>query len=269
MPPDHLLILMYHAIDVADGQPASEDYTLSSDLFTKHLQVLKDEGARPYPLASLLEGSIRALPPGDGPIVLLTFDDGFESVLTRAVPLMHEADWNSSLLFITSDHLGKPGYLRPQQVSILLGMGVAVGAHGASHRYLTDLPLHTLREELTGSRQSLEAQVGYKVQTMSAPGGRIDRRVVGEAYRAGYRGLFGSEPGLAPLQSPRPDVLPRFSITQSTSPQMLRQLVRGKRRAILKAQARYKALALPKQVLGNQGYDSLRKLWLDARRGKS
>jgi peptidoglycan/xylan/chitin deacetylase (PgdA/CDA1 family) len=254
---DRWPILMYHAVEHADGLPQSEDYTVSAQHFAAHLEALRQVGARSFPVASLLAGAVQP-PAGPGPWVLLTFDDGFESVLTQAAPLMHQAGLEAGLLFITAGRLDQPGYLSQQQVRALLGMGLVVGAHGLTHRYLTDLPLDQLRRELIEPRRALEDLVGYPVRTLSAPGGRIDQRVMEEAWRAGYTTLYGSQPGLVDASHSRRGVLPRFAVTASSSPQELAALAQGDWRLALRLRLRYEALRVPKKVLGNQGYDALR-----------
>lgn len=250
-------ILMYHAVESADGLPESEDYTVPADTFARHLEALAQVGARSFPVASLLAGAVQP-PARVGPWVLLTFDDGFESVLTQGVPLMHQAGLDSGLLFITAGRLGEAGYLSQEQVRALLGMGLVTGAHGLTHRYLTDLPLHELRRELEEPRRILEDLVGYPVRTLSAPGGRIDQRVMEEAWRAGYTTLYGSQPGLVTPRHDRQRVLPRFAVTASTEAALLARLAQGDAREALKQRLRYEALRVPKKALGNQGYDALR-----------
>ncbi len=262
-------VLMYHAVEYADGVNESEDYTVSATLFQRHLLALERVGATSLPLIRALAGG--AWPAQetegdspDGPQVLLTFDDGFESVLTEAAERLGDAGFGA-VVFITTDKIGTRGYLTPEQVKVLLGMGIVVGAHGKTHTYLTDLSLAALRNELETSRKVLEDLVGYPVTWMSAPGGRVDARVLSEARRAGFNTFFGSRPGLvSPLSDQAQWPLPRFSITQKTDPSRLERLVCGRTRALLSEQARFEALAVPKRVLGNAGYDAARKLVLDA-----
>ncbi len=254
--------LMYHAIGDADGLPESEDYTVPERLFRRHLLALEGLGCRSVPLALLVAG-VPTLAHGEGPGVLLTFDDGFETVLTRGAEIVSESDY-AALVFITTDKLGQPGYLDEDQVQILLGMGVAVGAHGKTHAYLSDLPLTALRRELNEPRERLSKLVGYEVRLLSAPGGRVDPRVLDEARRAGYTHVFGSRPGCVTGQAAP---LPRYAITSSVSPHDLELLVAGDRRAVLKAKARYAALRFPKKVLGNDRYDRLRARLLGRMRG--
>lgn len=259
--------LMYHAVEAADGAPDAEDYTVSERLFRRHLLAIERAEAVSTPLLRLLAGDLSASG-GERPEILITFDDGFESVLTRAAEILGDTGLHA-LVFITTDKIGQPGYLSPEQVQVLLGMGMVVGSHGETHRYLSDLSLGALREELGASKRKLEALVGYPVRLLSAPGGRADARVVEEARRAGYTAVMGSRPGLIPTRGPLPDLLPRVPITERTTPDLVERLALGEGRAALGELARYKALQVPKRLLGNEGYDLARGVLLGAwrRRG--
>jgi peptidoglycan/xylan/chitin deacetylase (PgdA/CDA1 family) len=254
--------LMYHAVDEADGQPESEDYTISSEVFERHLKLLTASRREGFPLARMMAGEVA---PPSARVAMLTFDDGFESVLTRAAPLLVRHAFGA-VLFITTEKIGQPGYLSEAQVQRLLGEGIIVGAHGATHRFLADLPLAELRRELDDSKARLEDLVGYRVVWMSAPGGRVDARVVLEARRAGFRCVFGSRPGLIPAQDP-PDILPRVAITKRITDEALGALLRMAPSAWAREVARYEALAMPKRLLGNQGYEALRRTILAKTRG--
>lgn len=261
-----LLSLMYHAIDEADGEPESEDYTVSSSRFAEHLRALRNANARSYPLDRILAGS--PLAPQEKPSVLLTFDDGFESVLTRAAKPMADAGF-AGVLFVTTDRIGDPGYLSETQVKALLNAGIAVGTHGTSHRYLTDLSPRDLRDELHASKARLESLVGYPIFWLSAPGGRVNKAVLSEAQKAGYRAVFGSNPGWISPSARRNRPLPRISVTESTAPHQIQRFAEGDLLAMLRERARYEALRVPKKVLGNTGYDALRKVVLHVRRDRS
>jgi peptidoglycan/xylan/chitin deacetylase (PgdA/CDA1 family) len=62
----------------------------------------------------------------------------------------------------------------------------SVGSHGVTHRPLSRLSSEDLRSELLDSKQWLEDLVGDKVETISAPGGFFNARVVRHALDAGY-----------------------------------------------------------------------------------
>lgn len=238
---------------------------LSARLFRRHLLALERVEASSVPLTRLLQGGPALLRPDpEGrPRVLLTFDGGFASVLTEAAEALGDAGL-SALVFIAAERLGDPDYLSADQVRVLLGMGVVVGAHGLTRRALTELPLGELRRELRAAREALEALVAYPVTWMSVPGGRVDERVLLEARRAGYAAVFGARPGLISTEGTPPEVLPRLSVGAQTTPDHLAALVEGDPRALLLAEGRHKARSLPRKFLGDTGYDVLRSFVRDS-----
>jgi len=90
---------------------------------------------------------------------------------------------------------------------------IAVGAHGATHTPLTEVP--DVDAELTAARRALEDELGgHEVTTLSFPHGKWDERVVARARAAGYRLLFTSVPELPPANGR--EVLGRVGFTNDT-----------------------------------------------------
>lgn len=255
--PQGIAALTYHG--VGQRSEGLRGDALSARLFRRHLLALERVEASSVPLTRLLQGGpslLRADPEGR-PRVLLTFDGGLASVLTEVAEVVGDAGM-AALSFIAAGRIGEPGYLSAEQVRVLLGMGVVVGAHGLTRRPLTELPLGELRRELRVSRETLEALVAYPVTWMSAPGGRVDERVLLEARRAGFAAVFGARPGLIPTEGPPPEILPRLAVSAETTPDHLAALVEGDPRRLLIEEGRHQARGLPRKLLGDTGYDVLR-----------
>jgi peptidoglycan-N-acetylglucosamine deacetylase len=70
----------------------------------------------------------------------------------------------------------------------ILSQGFEIGAHTVSHRVLSGLSDQDLAEEVRGSKQMLEEQLGKEVQMFSYPRGRYDRRVVKCVQQSGFTG---------------------------------------------------------------------------------
>lgn len=244
-------VLMYHAVEQSLPHADDEDYTVTRERFARQLGIIAAAGSR----ASTLEDFLRGAPSADAR-VLLTFDDGYASVLTVAAPLLASRGF-AGICFVVSDRVGQQGSLAKEQLRELESAGVAIGAHGRTHRYLSDLSLADLRDELRTSRARLEDAVGHEVVSMSAPGGRFDARVLDEARAAGYRAFFSSRPGYASSFDLACDV-PRMAVTEAMSDDRFERLVRNEPLAVLAPRARYAVLSLPKRLLGNRGYERVR-----------
>lgn len=183
-------VLMYHAV----GGPAAGDarglYSLSPGRFAEHVRRLAQiGGVRPLDAAA-----------GSGEGVAITFDDGYRDNMTVAAPLLADAGLPFTV-FVTPDFVrsGARHYLSPDEVRQLAQVpGAAIGAHGRSHRRLTQCSDAELAAELHDSKAWLEDLLGKSVETMSFPHGATDARVRTAAAAAGYAlaacSRFGAHP---------------------------------------------------------------------------
>jgi len=242
-------VLMYHGV----GQPAPHGeahYTFAEETFADHLDRLARAGGV-VPYEALLRGSAPA-----GAFVL-TFDDGERSVVERALPLMR-ARGMVGTLFVTTGWIGAEGYVDAEQIRALDREGWTLGTHGVTHRFLSDLDPRAIREELEGSRSALARVLGRPPLDASLPGGRVDRRVVEAARRAGYRSLSTSLVGTNPVPPPDPLRIRRTMMIRSFGPETLQRVVAADRLFYLKLQARQAALGLAKRAVGNRRYELAR-----------
>ena len=84
-----LPILMYH--DITDNPLEAGDYALTTEQLEEDLRALKDNGWTPVSVSAVLRYVLEGDPLPDRP-VLLVFDDGYRSFLTRALPLLRVYD---------------------------------------------------------------------------------------------------------------------------------------------------------------------------------
>ena len=160
--------------------------------------------------------------------------------------------------FITTGFIGMPGMLSVADVRSLAAVGMGIGSHGCSHEFLEDLDTSQLTSELDDSRCRLQAICGRAVDAIALPGGRGGERELQAARTLGYRHLLGSVPG--PNRRARSDAwLQRLAITRDLELDDFAALVSWQGLAPRLRQLRHGALALPKRVLGNAGYQRLRE----------
>ncbi|HSB62951.1 MAG TPA: polysaccharide deacetylase family protein [Thermoanaerobaculia bacterium] len=184
-------ILMYHEVGAPRPGSALNKWRVKEEDFVWQLDALTRRGYRGVALRELLE------PPfsGNRPVVL-TFDDGYRGVLTRALPALVARGF-SATVFVVADKLGgvndwdaeTPGetLLSADEVRALHDKGLEIGSHGATHRALTGLSDGELSREVEGSREALERVVGAPITSFCYPFGDFDDRVVEAVRRAGYR----------------------------------------------------------------------------------
>lgn len=129
------------------------------------------------------------------PPILLTIDDGQESVYTQALPALAKYDFQAVLFVITS-RVGTRGYCTWNQLRELSGRGVEIQSHAVSHRLLTKLNLSELSEELRMSKDSIEQGLGTPVKALAVPMGGYSRSIAQVAQSLDYDFVFTSYYGL-------------------------------------------------------------------------
>lgn len=140
---------------------------------------------------------LRALPPR--PIVL-SFDDGYLSDYTAALPTLRRHHWPGVLDLAVSNL--RPGDIEPWQVRRLIAAGWEIAAHTISHADLTKLGTAQLRHEVAGSRTDLGRMFGVPVDFFCYPFGHYDDRVIAAVKAAGFHGATTENAGLARPSEP-------------------------------------------------------------------
>ena len=97
--------------------------------------------------------------------------------------------------------LGHELFMSWDQVRHLAGseIGLSIGSHAHSHNQLSRLDAQSQRHELALSKQILESQLGYEIQSLAYPygwPGTYDNATKSLAREMGYRLAFSSQPGV-------------------------------------------------------------------------
>jgi peptidoglycan/xylan/chitin deacetylase (PgdA/CDA1 family) len=176
-----LIVLMYHAItDAPEPDPAQ--LTVSKRLFADQMRWLKELG---YPVVPLpvAAAQLRACTL-DSPVVALTFDDGYRSVYTHALPVLASHGYPATVFLVSGAQRGVslPDFM-PARLGLLLGWsearemlrhGISFGAHGVTHRKLAGLPDHEVAHEVGDSKREIEDALSTMVTEFCYPFGSFD-----------------------------------------------------------------------------------------------
>jgi peptidoglycan/xylan/chitin deacetylase (PgdA/CDA1 family) len=179
-PAPGIRILVYH--DIRDVAPAEDPLriTVPPMLFERQIRHLHETGAR----FLSLEDSARALAGGDVPdrAVAITFDDGYHSFLTEALPILRRYGVPATL-FVAVGYVGGAGFpfsagtlvSRPlnwlELQRIAATPGIWIGSHTTTHRFLHRLAPAERFDELARSRDILQTRLGQPVRALAYPFG--------------------------------------------------------------------------------------------------
>jgi peptidoglycan/xylan/chitin deacetylase (PgdA/CDA1 family) len=141
----------------------------------------------------------RAALPGR-PIVI-SFDDGYRSHYTTALPILRAHGW-PGVLNLDLSNLDKWWGINPRQVRALVAAGWEVDAHSLTHADLTGLSGAALRREVAGSRSEIRRRFQAPASFFCYPAGRYDGEVVEAVRAAGYVGATTTEFGLGRRSEP-------------------------------------------------------------------
>lgn len=249
------LALMYHEIGVPEQPPGDPSpgylrYVVPVEEFRKQLEILRNERIRGCGITELLDD--RAV---SGSAIAITFDDGCQTDLSVAAPLLQDAKFGATF-FVVPGFLGRPGYLTAEGVRTLAEEGFEIGSHGMTHRFLTSLGPRELDEELSTSRRVLGEMTGAEVRHLSCPGGRWSQTVADRALALGYSSVSTSRIGRNDPVRDR-DRLARLAVRRGTSSDTFRRRCRGD--GLTRERWRAALFATARRALGDTFYDSLQR----------
>ena len=256
------VFLMYHELELPDrplcqSEPGYVRYILLAHDFLAQMERLKMANWHGVSVTSALRFQ-------DTQRVAITFDDGCESDLLTAAPILRKLDFGATF-YVTAGFLGRRGYMSPPQLRELSNLGFEIGCHSMTHAYLSDLDDAELHREIIEAKLRLERITCKHVEHFSCPGGRYNRRVVQIVRDAGYRSMATSR---AYANSPSTDVfeLGRIPVMRETTLNTFEELYRGD--ALWRVTMQNAVHNTAKRLLGNSFYDRLRSFVLDRNKSR-
>lgn len=199
-------ILMYH--DVAPLAPTGlEKYVVHPGAFARQMRWLRLRGYTAVDLDLVLDGwaGRRRLPRRP---VVITFDDGFRTLLDHAVPVLKDLGFTATF-FLVAGLTGRSSiWLRDalsadlplmswDDARALEARGFHCQCHTMSHPHLTALTEAACREELAASRARLAEELGHPAHHLAYPFGDYDDHVRRVADEEGFRSACSVHRGRA------------------------------------------------------------------------
>jgi peptidoglycan/xylan/chitin deacetylase (PgdA/CDA1 family) len=151
--------------------------------------------------------------------VVLTFDDGYQNFYDYAWPVLRRHGFPATVFLVSglvgqttrwlsADGRGDTPLMDAQTIRTLYREGIRFGAHSASHPRLSEIERGQMHEEVTRSKQALEALLEEPVGCFCYPYGDYDREVMAAVRDSGFRAALtcmrgDAAPGDDLLQLPR------------------------------------------------------------------
>jgi len=178
-----ILILTYHRI--AEQSDAIKGFfDVSADELDGQLKRAKEIWGTNTSPAMLQQPGHKAHRTG----FLVTFDDGTVDHFLTATPVL-ERNGLRGVFFVSTECVGKPGYLSVAQCRELVARGHAVESHSHDHEILTRFSPEESQRQLTESRRRLKEWGLGQWDLFAPPGGYFDHSLMQTAKSSGYSAL--------------------------------------------------------------------------------
>ena len=223
-------ILMYHSIADEDEAGVHPYYRTATGpaVFASQMESLHQAS---FSVIGLGEAIRRCSEPHTGKSVVITFDDGFRNFYTNAFPVLDRYGFTATM-FLPTAHIGESTLtfkgkecLSWSEVRALQKHGISFGSHTVTHPQLHDCDAHAIREEVVGSKQTIEQKLGCAVQSFSYPYAfpetdtSFKRRLRDELGQAGYENGVCTTVG-RPGPESDPFFLKRLPVNSDDDPQL-------------------------------------------------
>ena len=193
-------VLMYHVIDDPPRSAPYPDLYVSRKELEEQVRLLAGAGYEAVTLGRVLDawngrGSLPRRP------IVLSFDDGYRSHLTAALPILGRHRW-PGVLNLDLSNLAPSWGIPRRGVERLIAAGWEIGAHSLTHADVSALSGAGLVREVGGSRKAIARLFGVVPRSFCYPAGRYDTEAVGAVRAAGYEAATTTEYGLADRREP-------------------------------------------------------------------
>jgi peptidoglycan/xylan/chitin deacetylase (PgdA/CDA1 family) len=213
-------ILMYHVIAAPPSGAPFPGLYVAPEEFTGQMQALKSAGWHAVTLDQVQANWTRGTPLPSGKPIVLSFDNGYNSQYTQALPVLHRLGWVGVENIQLSGLPPSQGGLGEGQVHGLLAAGWELDTQGFSHADLPTLDAEALHYQVATARSVIQHRYHVPVNWFCYPSGHYDANVVAAVRAAGYQGSTTVIPGWA-QPGGDPYRMPRLRVLGGTEPQQL------------------------------------------------
>jgi len=213
-------ILMYHVIAAPPGGAPFPGLYVEPSLFAEQMRALKNAGWHAVTPDQVASNWREGTPLPAGKPIVISFDNGYQSQYTQALPILSRLGWVAEENIQLSGLPPSQGGLLQRQIRGLVQAGWELDTQGFSHADLVTLDAEALHYQVAVARQTIQRRFHVPVNWFCYPSGHYDAAVIAEVKAAGYAGSTTVVPGWASPSSD-PYRLPRLRVLGGTSPQSL------------------------------------------------
>lgn len=221
---DPVPILMYHVIAAPPaGAPFPGLYVTPSE-FAEQMYALQRAGWHAVTLDQVEAYWRHGTPLPAGKPIVLTFDNGYHSQYTQALPTLRRLGWVGVENMQLTGLPPSQGGLSPAEIRGLIAAGWELDTQGFSHADLITLGPTALHHQVAVARRTVQRLYHVPVNWFCYPSGHYDATVIAAVRQAGYEGSTTVVPGWAHRQED-PYRLHRLRVLGGTTPSALLALI--------------------------------------------
>jgi peptidoglycan/xylan/chitin deacetylase (PgdA/CDA1 family) len=213
-------ILMYHVIAAPPpGAPFPGLYVIPSE-FAAQMQALKRAGWHAVTLDQVQAHWQHGVSLGVGKPVVVSFDNGYQSQYTQALPVLRRLGWVGEENIQLTGLPPSQGGLSQAQIRGLVAAGWELDTQGISHADLITLDAQQLHDQVAVARRTVQQRYHVPANWFCYPSGHYDATVIAAVRAAGFIGSTTVVPGWAHPSEDR-FRLHRLRVLGGTSPEAL------------------------------------------------
>jgi peptidoglycan/xylan/chitin deacetylase (PgdA/CDA1 family) len=194
---DSVPILMYHVIAAPPADAPYPGLYVPPPEFAEQMQALRDAGWHAVTLDQVEAYWRHGVGLGAGKPIVLSFDNGYQSQYTRALPTLRRFGWVGDENLQLTGLPPSQGGLGQQEIRGLVKAGWELDTQGFSHADLTTLDTEQLHHQVAVARRVLQQRYHVPVNWFCYPSGQYNSTVLAAVKAAGYTGSTTVVPGWA------------------------------------------------------------------------
>jgi peptidoglycan/xylan/chitin deacetylase (PgdA/CDA1 family) len=213
-------ILMYHVIAAPPAGAPFPGLYVPPEEFAAQMQALQRAGWHAVTLDRVEAYWHKGVPLGAGKPIVISFDNGYQSQYTQALPVLRRLGWVGDENIQLTGLPPSQGGLSHRQVEGLVSAGWELDTQGFSHADLISLDAQQLHYQVAVARSVVQQRYHVPVNWFCYPSGHYDATVLAAVEAAGYTGSTTVVPGWAHPEDD-PYRLHRLRVLGGTSPPAL------------------------------------------------